>query len=75
MKMMDVMRQVPVARKKNRPTKATKDSGKGENELATSLAQKKKDEEADGDDAACYCCGDKKCHRHRCRKRSTLPKE
>ena len=62
--MMDVMRQVPVKKKKTSLKTPTKQEEK--EELATSLAQKK-----DGDtseEAACFICGDPKCRVWRCDK-------
>ena len=72
--MMDVMRQVPIKKKKPPPKTPPKPTDKDKEELATSLAQKK---EGDGKDGpACFICGDPKCRVWRCEKKGKLdPKD
>lgn len=50
LKMMNIMRQQPQVKKRSGPKNNHRNNNgnKNENELATCLAQKKKDEEADG---------------------------
>ena len=72
--MMDVMRQVPIKKKKPAPKTPTKPTEKDKEVLATSLSQKKEGDDKDG--PACFICGDPKCRVWRCEKKGKLdPKD
>ena len=65
--MMDVMRQVPIKKKKAAPKTPKKTTEKDKEVMATSLSQKKEGDDKDG--PACFICGDPKCRVWRCEKK------
>ena len=72
--MMDVMRQVPIKKKKAAPKTPTKPTEKDKEVMATSLSQKKEGD--DKDKPAFFICGEPKCHVWRCLKKGILdPKD